>query len=168
MHDPYFKRSVVLLTEHNANGSVGFILNKPVDLKIQNAIMDFPEYKDCLYLGGPVQKDQLFFVHTCGEKIPDSVPISHGLYWGGDFEVVKDLIRANAIDPKQLRFFAGYAGWEPNQLDEELNQRAWIVAHMKKDHVIGENSSQLWRTVLKSMGKEYAVLANFPEDPMLN
>jgi putative transcriptional regulator len=166
--DLYFKRTVVLLTEHNEMGTVGFILNKPLDIKIYEAIDDFPEYESPLYFGGPVSKNQLFYVHTLGEKLDGSMNIGNGLYWGGNFDTLRTLIEQRQVTPNQLRFFAGYSGWEPNQLEKELEEKSWIVANSRLEYVMTPNSGKLWGTVLKGMGQTYAVMANFPEDPSLN
>lgn len=166
--DLYFKRTVVLLTEHNEMGSVGFILNKPLDIKIHEAIDDFPQCSNALYFGGPVSKNQLFYIHTLGDKIDGSMEIDKGIYWGGNFDTIRSLIEQDKIKPNELRFFAGYSGWEPNQLDKELEEKSWIVANGKLEYIMAASSHKLWGTVLKGMGQTYAVMANFPEDPSLN
>lgn len=166
--DLYFKRTVVLLTEHNEMGSVGFILNKPLDIKIHEAIDDFPEFDSPLYFGGPVSKNQLFYIHTLGEKLEGSIEIASGIYWGGSFDTLRALIEDGIIKPEEVRFFAGYSGWEPSQLDKELEEKSWIVANGKKEYIMNNNTGKLWSNILKSMGQTYAVMANFPEDPSLN
>jgi putative transcriptional regulator len=166
--DLYFKRTVVLLTEHNEMGTVGFILNKPLDIRIHEALDDFPEYDCPLYFGGPVSKNQLFYIHTLGDKLEGSMEIGNGLYWGGSFDTLRLLVEQNQVSPKDLRFFAGYSGWEPQQLEKELEEKSWIVANSRLEYVMNGNSQKLWGTVLKGMGQTYAVMANFPEDPSLN
>lgn len=168
LHDPYFKRSVVLLTEHNDEGSVGFILNKVVDISIDEAIEEFPDFEAKLYLGGPVEKDSLYYIHTMGDTISDSVEIGKGIYWGGNFEVLKILIESNKVKQSDLKFFMGYSGWSSEQLANELKNDSWIVTDINKTDIIGGEPDDLWPDLLRSMGKEYAVLANFPEHPSLN
>ncbi len=92
LSDNYFKRSVVLLAEHNEEGSFGIILNKPMDNKFNEILKDFPDFGGPLYLGGPVSNSSLFFIHTLGDVIENSQEIMDGLYWGGDIESVKELI----------------------------------------------------------------------------
>ena len=168
LHDPYFKRSVVLLTEHNKEGTVGFILNKQVDITIDEAIEEFPEFESKLFLGGPVQKDSLYYIHTMGDTISDSIKIKKGIYWGGNFEVLKILIENKKIKNSELKFFMGYSGWSAEQLDHELKNDSWIVAVINKTDIINGIPEDLWADLLRGMGKEYAVLANFPEHPSLN
>jgi len=168
LDDDYFRRTVVLLVEHNENGSFGLILNKPMEVKLNEAITGFPEFNSSLHFGGPVNKDQLFYLHTHGELIEDSVGIKKGLYWGGDFDRAKALIKQKKVKENSIRFFAGYSGWEPGQLEDEMKAKSWIVCNASVKDIMSVNTSSLWRDVLKKMGKEYAILSNFPEDPSLN
>mgnify|MGYP001217473955 CR=1 FL=1 len=166
--DSYFKRSVILLGEHGTEGSVGFILNKPTDLTLNDALEDFPPFEMPLYFGGPVQTDTIHFLHTMGDKLEGSKLILPGIYWGGSLEMLKLLIDTNQINKDEIRFFAGYSGWEPSQLDAELKGRTWLVSKCKKDFAFSTQPEELWGQVLRNMGSQYAILANFPEDPSLN
>ncbi len=168
LNDAYFKRTVVLLAEHNEKGSFGFILNRPMDVKLNDAISDFPDYTNTLYFGGPVSKDQLFYLHTLGKEIDESIEIMKGLWWGGNFETVKAKLQNKEIDEENIRFFAGYSGWEAGQLDGEMKEKSWIVCNAGVNDIMSSDTGNLWREVLRKMGKEYAILANFPEDPTLN
>src|SRR5690606_25006864 len=101
--DIAFSRSVVLLADHTENGSVGFILNKALDFTMEDLVPGIPPgFK--VYNGGPVEQDNLFFIHKLPELIPGSIEISEGVHWGGDFEVVKELISLNRISEKEIRF----------------------------------------------------------------
>lgn len=168
LDDPYFKRTTVLLVEHNEEGTIGFILNKMLDVSLHSAINGFPHFDGPLCFGGPVCKDQLFYLHTLGDLIGGSLEVKKGLYWGGDFDTVKDLIKDEKISSQQIRFFIGYSGWNPDQLNEEIKNKSWIVCESKTDLIMKENSTELWSELLKSMGKHYSIMANFPEDPTLN
>ena len=168
LNEPYFKRSVILLAEHNEEGSIGFILNKPIDIKLTRAIPDFPEYKGTLFLGGPVSKNQLFFIHTLGSKIEGSIEIMKDLFLGGNINELKKMITKKEIKSSDFRFFAGYSGWGPEQLNNELKAKSWIVTDATREQIMDENTIRLWGNVLKTMGNEYAMMANFPENPSLN
>lgn len=168
LHDPYFKRSVVLLTEHNKEGSVGFILNKEVDIQIDEAVEEFPEFASKLFLGGPVQKDSLYYIHTLGDTISDSVEITKGIYWGGNFEVLKVLVESGKIKQSDIKFFMGYSGWDAAQLANELKNNSWLVVDVNKIDLINTESEALWPDILREMGGEYEILANFQEHPSLN
>jgi len=166
--DYYFKRSVVLLAEHNEEGSFGLIINKPVDLRLSDIVKDFPSFDTPVYLGGPVKTDSLYFIHTLGDEIENSLEINEGLYWGGDIEVVKELITIGKIDPKDIKFFVGYSGWVSKQLDGELARNSWLVANIKAKEVMEADPDKMWKKTVKNLGGDYAYWTNFPSDPTLN
>lgn len=166
--DAYFKRSVVLLSEHDTEGTMGFILNKPTDLGINDAIDGFPRFDAPLYFGGPVNTDTLYYMHTKGDLLEGSREIINGVYWGGNFDQLKVLIETGQITPEDIRFYAGYSGWDNGQLDVELKEHAWMVSNGTLNFSFYKNPSDLWKNVVKSLGKEYALMADFPEDPSLN
>lgn len=167
LRDFYFRQSVVLLAEHNEEGTFGVIINKPIEARIKDIIKDFPDKDMPVYLGGPVKTDSIFFIHT-RRDIGLSLPIMKGLYWGGDIEVVRNLLENDVLTEKQIRFFVGYSGWHPNQLDREIQEKSWVLSHTTASEVINKNPENLWSDHLKSMGKEYAIWANFPVDPSFN
>ncbi len=169
LNDYYFGRSVVLLTEHNEEGSVGLIINKPLETKVNDAIKEFPAFDDNLYLGGPVESNSLFYLHTAGMKIPDSVKIVNGLYWGGNFETIKMLIETGELTPDNLWFFVGYSGWAPFQLDRELKEKSWVVTTGDIQNIMSSDPEFIWNDKLKnSRRKEYTVWADYPVNPSLN
>ena len=115
MEDSNFFRSVILLAVHNKHESVGFVLNQPTKIKVHQLIENFPKSNFPIYIGGPVERNSLHYVHTLGEKIDGSQEIIKGLFWGGDFEVVKRMVKNNKVDNSNIRFFAGYSGRDDNQ-----------------------------------------------------
>ncbi|HPD64970.1 MAG TPA: YqgE/AlgH family protein [Bacteroidia bacterium] len=168
LNDQFFSRSVVLLTEHNEDGSVGFILNKPLETTITEAISDFPDFEAVLHVGGPVDSSSLFYVHTLGDIIPESLPVLDGLYWGGDFDVIKTLIRKRQIKPSEIKFFVGYSGWASEQLDREIRERSWVVQKSTTRIIMKQSSEEYWKYFIKKTDREYAVWADFPVNPSLN
>ena len=105
LNDPNFKRTIILLTEHSEEGSVGFVLNKPTDYRIHEVIEEFPEFDAIVYYGGPVQLNSLQFIYKGEDIIDGSLQIMPGLYWGGSFDILKTLIEAKAVSPADFRFF---------------------------------------------------------------
>ena len=166
--DSYFKRAVVLLSEHDEKGTLGFILNKPTDVNINDAVEDFPEFKSPLYFGGPVETDTLFYIHTIGTELEGAKHITNGIYWGGNYDQLKLMIDTGQVRPEMIRFYAGYSGWDPEQLDHEVKENSWMVSQCNERFTFYDDPKCLWSQVLRSMGREYAILANFPEDPNLN
>ena len=92
MLDSNFKRSILLLTEHNDKESIGFILNQPTKIKIHDLFEEFPSFDANVHVGGPVEKNTLHYIHSLGNKIEDSIQISENLYWSGNFETLKELV----------------------------------------------------------------------------
>ncbi len=166
--DNYFRRSVVYLTENNEEGSLGFVLNKPIGVSINEIVDDFPASDFSISVGGPVSNNTVHYIHTLGARIPDSVLVADGIFWGGDFELIKELIAEGSVKPHELRFFLGYAGWSPNQLDGEMQEHAWLVGKIPPRMVMQEMNAEFWKTTLGSYNNKYRAWANFPEDPGLN
>lgn len=166
--DISFNRSVILLTDHNNEGSVGFILNKPLDYTIQDLIPEI-EASFKIYNGGPVEQDNLYFIHTVPELITNSIEISNGIFWGGDFELTKSLINEGKINKENIRFFLGYTGWGANQLESELQSNSWIITKNDyKSSILSKSSSKFWKEKIIELGGDYIIWSNAPENPMLN
>jgi putative transcriptional regulator len=166
--DNYFKRSIVLITEHNTEGTVGFVLNKSVDIPVNEIVENFPTTNAELSLGGPVNTNTLHYIHTLGDLIPQSKKVIGNIYWGGDFDVVERLVRSNNINPQQIKFFLGYSGWSPNQLETELDENAWVVSELSPEEIMAPMNRHYWKRQLRKMGKKYEMWSNFPEDPEMN
>lgn len=166
--DVSFNRSIILLTEHNNEGSIGFILNKPLDFELGDLIPDFKSNFP-IYNGGPVQQDNLFFIHKVAELVPESIEISKGLYWSGDFEKVTKLIKDEKINQNEIRFFLGYSGWDINQLQSELSSNTWILTeNIYKENIIKAVDTAFWKKKMLALGGEYSLWSNAPEDPSNN
>jgi putative transcriptional regulator len=91
-----------------------------------------------------------------------------GIYWGGNLEQLKYMVEKKMVSHDDIKFFAGYSGWDPNQLKQELKHHTWLLYECSKRLAFTEDPQQLWGTVLKTMGSDYAIMANFPVDPSLN
>ncbi|MEO8447529.1 MAG: YqgE/AlgH family protein [bacterium] len=163
-----FNRTVILLTEHYTEGSVGFILNKPTDLKLHEVIEDFPEFDAKVFAGGPVQYDSLNFIHKANDVLEGGVEIINGVFWGGNFELLKILISNGSLDPQDFKFFLGYSGWGNGQLENEMKHNSWYLSASSIENIFDNDSPKLWSNVMRSMGKQYGVIASFPEDASLN
>lgn len=168
LQDQYFARTVVFLIEHNEEGTVGFILNKPMNLGINEVVNNFPEFDAKVFFGGPVENNSLFYFHTNDSLKESSKEVLPGLFWGGDFEKLKELIKEKKIKSSEIRFFVGYAGWNKGQIDEEIADGSWIVANPTIEHIMSADDKILWKVIMKSFGKKYEILSNYPEDPSLN
>ena len=168
LHDPYFKRAVVLIAEHSKQGTMGFVVNVPSDIKVCEAIKDFPKSNLKVYFGGPVDQDVVFYVHTFGEEIKGSVEIKKGIYWGGDFSKVQELATEGKLNNNNIRFYIGYSGWGPTQFREELKRNAWFIYSCKQDYVFNKTPRKLWGKILRDNKSPFSILGNFHESPSLN
>lgn len=163
MLDPYFRRSVVLLCEHHDQGSVGFILNKTIDMQVNDLMSEFPAFAGDVFYGGPVQTDTLHYIHNVGDLLEDSVLVADGVWWGGDFESLKFLIQSELILPSNIRFFVGYSGWTGGQLDDEMEIGSWVTANMDANYLFKSQPAQLWRQIMYDKGDRYEVISEMPE-----
>jgi len=166
--DPNFERTVVLLCEHNAEGSFGFVLNKPSLLSAGDVMDELVNFNDQIYVGGPVQQDTLHFIHH-NPEIENGSEILDGIYWGGTFEKVLSLADIHQLDPSTIKFFLGYSGWDAGQLQDELDQNSWIVCDfITEDLLFDTDPARMWKKALESMGGRFSVYSNYPVDPRLN
>ena len=168
MNDFYFRRSVILLIDHNEEGSLGVIINKRLTIPFNEIVQGFPEFNADVYLGGPVETNRIFFIHTVGEMIPDSHLISNGLYWSGNISVLKSMIKMDLIKPHEVRFYVGYAGWDGGQLRNELKANTWVVGRFTAQQLLRTMPGKMWSDFVKQIGKRYALWDKFPVNPSEN
>lgn len=167
--DPNFDRTVVLMVEHTSDGAMGLVLNRPTDLAVHDALpawQPFATAPSVLHVGGPVEA-------RSGWCLARLTPGVEGV---GFLPVLGDLgLLDLEVDPTELageltaaRFYAGYSGWGPGQLDDELTHDAWIVVDAMRDDPFLPDPEELWRQILLRQGGRLARLSLFPRDPSLN
>ena len=168
LEDPFFKRTVILLCEHNDEGSFGFVLNNYIEVDIDEIVDGIPHIETKVSIGGPVKNSNLYYIHTIGDSLDGSVQIMDGVWMGGDFDQLKEMIDADEVDSSQVRFFVGYSGWSANQLDDELEQNSWFVTTINTDLIMDTDLENLWQKSLKKFGTKGKIVSNIPENPSLN
>ena len=170
LQDAYFQRSVVLLVEHDSKGSMGFVLNKKLEMLLNTVVPELKDFHEIpVYLGGPVASDRLFFIHTLGENIvPNAVEFSKNLYMGGDFDALKRYALSGHNLEGKVKFFLGYSGWIENQLDNEIKQDSWVVGETSCNKVMLAEDESFWKSTLSGLGGRYKTWSKFPRDPYLN
>lgn len=167
--DPNFERTVVLLCAHGSEGSFGFVLNKPSTLNFEDVIKDANGCNEQLYVGGPVQQDTLHFIHRSDDPEIGGMILNEGLYWGGNFDQVMNLISLGLLKPDDFRFLVGYSGWDVGQLQDELDAKSWIVyKNARPDQIFDTDPSSLWRTALEELGGKFEMFSKYPTDPRMN
>lgn len=168
LKDPNFMRTVVFLCEHQEQGSFGFVLNRKFENTLDEILPDLEGFRLPVYYGGPVQMDTLHFLHQYPDEIPGSVEVIKGVYWGGDFELLQQMIRNHRIDENKIRFFIGYSGWGSGQLADELNEKSWLTVKAVSKLIFHPQHNEIWKESLKRLGGDYEMMINFPIDPQLN
>ena len=163
-----FRRSVILLASHKTSGSIGFILNKKLNYKLNDIVEDI-NIKFPLFYGGPVEQDNLFYLHRLGNVIPDSIKINSSLSWNGDFKFVTKLINENKIKLNDIRFFLGCSSWSNGQLEKELDEKSWEQFEIvSTEKVLKMKIQNMWKKCMISLGGKYRLWSNAPENPNFN
>lgn len=168
LHGKYFGRAVILVTDRGDNGAVGLVLNKALSYDLSDFFPDLKDHDFQVFLGGPLQSGMLYYVHTLGETLPGSIKINENLYWGGDFDALVKLIKDNKVKNHQIRFFLGYSGWSPGQLEQELEENSWVVSRLTNAQIMNEDNPDLWENSLRELGGKFVIWSNFPENPNMN
>lgn len=167
--DDYFERSVVYLCEHNQEGSFGFVLNNLVEINLNDLNDQFPAITAKISTGGPVETESMFFIHTLGDQLNESLEISHGIFVGGDFEQLYLKIEEKHIQENEIRFFLGYSGWSKGQLESEIKENAWVVSEIDDcKEIMQIHETDTWKYFMSKLGSKYQFMTNFPIDPNEN
>lgn len=132
-------------------------------MKINELVRNFPDFDGDLYFGGPVQNDTLHFIHTIGDVLDESHEIAKGLFWGGNYNQLKVLVKEGLITPKDIKFFVGYSGWDKKQFDEEMSNKNWIIEDINMNYIFNSKDDILWKQVLKNKGNVYEVISELPD-----
>lgn len=168
LRDDMFGRSVVLLVDHTAEGSMGLIMNKQLHLTLNQIIKEFRDIEEIpVYQGGPISHDTLFFIHTLSH-IPNTLTISKGLHLNGDFEAVKKYITEGNPIKGYIRFFLGYSGWEEDQLAQEIKENTWLIGKGDISDLMNEKVRSMWKNSMGKLGAKYETWSRFPQVPSLN
>jgi putative transcriptional regulator len=160
----FFQRSVVLICQHDADGAFGLVLNRNTGNKVgEMVVADLPDTlkESPLFLGGPVQPTALSFLHS-DAFVPDANVIAN-LSLGHSLDTLIE-IGESFSTTRKVKLFAGYAGWSPGQLEEEMERDAWLIHPASLELVFETDPNRLWQTVLKDKGWKYKLLSQMPED----
>jgi len=168
LKDPNFLRTVVFLCEHKKEGSFGFVLNRQYQNTLDELIPELTDFKLPVYYGGPVQQDTIHFLHQYPEEVPGGIEVLKGVYWGGDFDKLIELIRNGDAEPGKVRFYIGYSGWADGQLDDEMKEKTWLTVKATRKLIFHRDYTEIWKDSLRLLGGDYEMMINFPIDPQLN
>ena len=163
-----FRRSVILLASHKNSGSIGFILNKKTSYKLDDVVEDI-NIKFPLFYGGPVEQDNLFYLHRMGNLIPNSISINDSLFWNGDFKFVVKLVNEKKLSANDIRFFLGCSSWTKGQLGKELKEKSWEPFEIRSPkNIMKMKIENMWQDCMISLGGKYLLWSNAPENPNFN
>ncbi len=168
LNDGFFNRSVIYITNYSAEGVVGFILNFQSQFKLRDIRPQVKHGNYPIYDGGPVARNQLFFIHRLGHRVSGSVHVKNDIFFGGDFYELLHLIEHENIGEEQVRFFAGYSGWDIAQLENEINSNSWYVNEINTRELLNTHHETLWGEQLEKIKKELKLFSDIGHDPSLN
>ena len=169
MENDFFQRSVILICEYNTEGCFGLVLNNYLDINFTNLQEDILNINAKIAIGGPVDAKNLFYLHTFGAKIPNSEKVTEQIYLGGDYTVLMETLRSVSNPESHVRFFLGYSGWSQGQLDDEINEKSWIVVQSDMPELIMDTrKSDLWQEGLQRLGRKYTLFSQIPLNPNNN
>jgi putative transcriptional regulator len=169
LDEDFFRRSVILLCDHSSEGSFGFVLNNFLDIDLHEIDNDFPNINAVISVGGPVETESLFYIHTFGDKIHDSTPVNDSISIGGNFEQIKEELSKDQENHSKIRFFLGYSGWDKLQLSREMSENSWIVAsNITTDELLSIHQKDFWQYCIEKQGERFKTIAKFPINPIDN
>ncbi|HVZ16302.1 MAG TPA: YqgE/AlgH family protein [Terriglobales bacterium] len=164
LHGSFFQRTVVLICQHDAEGAFGLVLNRATGSNVGEMIVaDLPETLKSipLYLGGPVQPSALSYLHSDG-FLPQA-NVMPNLNLGHSLDALVDIGESFSAG-KKVRLFAGYSGWSPGQLEDEIKRKAWLIYPASLELVFDTPPDDLWPNILRQMGWKYRLLSQMPDD----
>ena len=167
--DSYFSRAAILLCRHTKKETFGFVLTNYIEIDLHKLDENLPEIITKISFGGPVEKDNLFYIHTFGKEIEGAEQIIDTLYFGGDYEMLFELIKADPKRINEVRFFIGYAGWDFEQLNNEMKDHSWIaVTNITEKEILSTSSDHFWKDCMTKQGSKFEMISNFPLNPNEN
>lgn len=167
LNDGFFNRSVICITVNNANESVGLILNFKTNYMLRDFKPELINGNFPIYEGGPVAKNQLFFLHTLGSALQDSLLIKDNIYFGGDYNNLLHLVNHGKVTQNQVRFFVGYSGWNSDQLNTELKNKNWFMNSNTKI-MFNNDETNLWENELNEVKSSLKVFGSIGHDVYLS
>lgn len=171
LREDHFNHAVITLVEYaRRKSAMGLVLNKPTGYTLGEAIDGINDDVDTpIYCGGPVACDRLFYLHSLGNELPNSRKLSDDLFIGGDFDSVKAYVNMGLPTEGLIRFFVGYSGWDPGQLEEEIRTHVWAVApRPANSEILREDDDSFWYHIVRTMGTPYRNWLYHPLNPQFN
>ena len=169
--DPNFSRTVILLCDHNEQGSFGLVINRSTQLKAPDLFLNISilkSYNEKVYLGGPVSQSMVFFLCRSPSAAGKLDEVCSGVYLGSNLETLESLYASLKNPEQDIRFYLGYSGWSGGQLAEEMEQNSWLVQKANEQFIFLDSESLIWPQAVNSLGKKYQYLTKAPVNPQWN
>ena len=169
--DPNFSRTVILLCNHNEQGSFGLVINRSAELKapdLFSSIDILKSYNEKIYIGGPVSQSMVFYLFRSSQDVGDLDEVCSGVYLGSSLETLESLYLDIDYQKENIRFYLGYSGWSGGQLDGEMKQNSWLIQSADEQIVFLDSEDLMWPTAVNSLGEEYQYLIKAPVNPQWN
>ena len=169
--DPNFSRTVILLCNHNDQGSFGLVINRSTQLKapdLFSSIDILKSYNAKIYIGGPVSQSMVFYLYRSAKDVIDLDKICSGVYLGSNLETLESLYLDIGNPGENIRFYLGYSGWSGGQLDGEMEQNSWLVQNANEKLVFLDSEELIWLKAVNSLGEKYQYLTKAPVNPQWN
>jgi len=169
--DPNFSRTVILLCDHDDQGSFGLVINRSTQLKAPDLFLNInilKSYNEKIYLGGPVSQSMVFFLCRSPSAAGKLDEICSGVYLGSNLETLESLYSSLENPEQDIRFYLGYSGWSGGQLAEEMEQNSWLVQRANEQFIFLDSESLIWPKAVNSLGKKYQYLTKAPVNPQWN
>ena len=169
--DPNFSRTVILLCDHDEQGSFGLVINQSTQLKAPDLFLNInilKSYNEKIYLGGPVSQSMVFFLCRSPSAAGKLDEICSGVYLGSNLETLESLYSSLENPEQDIRFYIGYSGWSGGQLAEEMEQNSWLVQRANEQFIFLDSENLIWPKAVNSLGKKYQYLTKAPVNPQWN
>lgn len=169
--DPNFSRTVILLCNHNDQGSFGLVINRSTQLKASDLLSGIDilkSYNAKAYIGGPVSQSMVFYLYRSSRDVIDLDEICSGVYLGSNLETLESLYLDIENPEENIRFYLGYSGWSDGQLDGEMEQNSWLVQDANEQFVFFDSENLIWPKAVNSLGEKYQYLTKAPVNPQWN
>ena len=169
--DTNFSRTVILLCNHDEQGSFGLVVNKSAGIEPSQVFANIDvlsSYQNKVYVGGPVSQEQLFYLVQSEAMIPELDLVCEGVYLGFQWEMLETVYNRMENPEASIRFYLGYSGWGPGQLAGEMDRKSWLTCDASQRYTFYSDEHKIWASVVQSMGKEYQYLTQAPVNPQWN
>lgn len=169
--DPNFSRTVILLCNHDEQGSFGLIINRVTSLKAPDLFSNINilnTYNKKIYIGGPVSQSAVFFLCRSSYAIGELDEVCPGIYLGTSLESLEEFYSQIENPEQNIRFYLGYSGWSEGQLASEMEQNSWLIQNGDGQFIFLNSEDMIWSTVVNSLGENYQYLIKAPVNPQWN